>query len=158
MTDAPETIWADKEFGCADWDAGTFCTVDDGSTSYTRTDHSQALIAAAYEAAWKGVKKHSDQARKKLAEAGTREVHDIWGAIVSHLDLEEEKICALTPADAQAALDKLIADAERRGMERAACEMDLAAHVMSHYGSALEVETYQSAASGIRAAMEDKKP
>jgi hypothetical protein len=31
-----------------------------------------------------------------------------------------EKIFSLTPADAQAALDKLIADAERRGMERAA--------------------------------------
>jgi hypothetical protein len=47
MTDAPKTIFANKEFGSDDWDAGTFCTVDDGSVPYTRTDHSQALIAAA---------------------------------------------------------------------------------------------------------------
>ena len=44
MTDAPEKIWADKEFGYDDWDAGTFCTVSDGGTEYTRTDISDALI------------------------------------------------------------------------------------------------------------------
>ena len=44
MTDAPEKIWADKEFGSDDWDAGTFCTVSDGGTEYTRTDIADALI------------------------------------------------------------------------------------------------------------------
>tara|TARA_R110000764_G_scaffold4541_24_gene18649 strand:+ start:3716 stop:4054 length:339 start_codon:yes stop_codon:yes gene_type:complete len=42
MTDAPEKIWADKEFGYNDWDAGTFCTVSDGGTEYTRTDIADA--------------------------------------------------------------------------------------------------------------------
>jgi hypothetical protein len=64
----------------------------------TRTDHSQALIAAAYEAA--------------VSAAYTG---DDW-----HDRDIEPSIRELTPADAQAALDKLIADAERRGMERAA--------------------------------------
>jgi hypothetical protein len=69
----------------------------------TRTDHSQALIAAAYEAAAGAV----------IVPVGPR--------IASTLGLQSrEKIFSLTPADAQAALDKLIADAERRGMERAA--------------------------------------
>ena len=44
MTDAPENIWADKEFGSDDWDAGTFCTVSDGGTEYTRTDVTDARI------------------------------------------------------------------------------------------------------------------
>jgi chromosome segregation ATPase len=44
MTDAPEKIFADKEFGHNDWDAGTFCTVNDGGTEYTRTDISQDKI------------------------------------------------------------------------------------------------------------------
>jgi hypothetical protein len=45
MIDAPETIFADKEFGHNDWDAGTFCTVSDGGTEYTRADVAQARIA-----------------------------------------------------------------------------------------------------------------
>jgi hypothetical protein len=140
MTDAPETIWA------AQHPYGTIEAVDTeclGTTKYTRTDHSQALIAAAYEAAGKYLNEQSKGYPDNIKWC----VQDDATAVLD-----------LTPANAQAALDKLIADAERRGMERAACEMDLAAHVMSHYGSALEVETYQSAASGIRAAMEDKKP
>ena len=42
MTNAPETIFADKEFGHNDWDAGTFCTVNDGGTEYTRAAVAQA--------------------------------------------------------------------------------------------------------------------
>jgi hypothetical protein len=44
MTDVPEKIWACKEFGSDDWDAGTFCTVSDGGTEYTRTDVTDARI------------------------------------------------------------------------------------------------------------------
>tara|TARA_R110000782_G_scaffold21685_13_gene58119 strand:+ start:1398 stop:1706 length:309 start_codon:yes stop_codon:yes gene_type:complete len=43
-TDAPEKIWANKEFGSDDWDAGTFCTTDDGGTEYTRADVADARI------------------------------------------------------------------------------------------------------------------
>lgn len=35
--------------------------------------------------------------------------------------------------------------------ERAAAEMDLAAHIMSHHGTTLEEKTYQNAAKDIRA-------
>jgi peroxiredoxin family protein len=123
MTDAPETIFANKESGSADWDAGTFCTVDDGGTSFTLTDHSQALIASAYEAAAVALRLHCwpedgtydpanlHETEMQSAERGTVE----YGSLM---------IRELIPADAQATLDKLIADAERRGMECAACEME----------------------------------
>ena len=54
MTDVPEKIWACKEFGSDDWDAGTFCTVSDGGTEYTRTDVTDARIKE-LEAALKDV-------------------------------------------------------------------------------------------------------
>jgi hypothetical protein len=110
MTDAPETIWAlaDRR---KHWQENP---PQDGQhtwhwTEYTRTDHSQALIAAAYEAAGEYLNMQSSGYPDGVAWA----VQDDATAIVG-----------LTPSDAKAALDKLIADAERRGMERAACEME----------------------------------
>ena len=44
MTDAPEKIWADKDFRYDWWETGTFCTVSDGGTEYTRTDVTDARI------------------------------------------------------------------------------------------------------------------
>ncbi|MFG6591304.1 hypothetical protein [Sulfitobacter sp. 1A12157] len=35
---APERIWAAAEAGSDDFDAGTFCTVDDGGVPYVRAD------------------------------------------------------------------------------------------------------------------------
>jgi hypothetical protein len=58
-----------------------------------------------------------------------------------------EKIFSLTPADAQAALDKLIADAERRGMERAA-------KIVSYQG--LPYDFIGCAMDAIHAEMEPK--
>lgn len=40
---APERIWAAKDRKADVWDAGTFCSVDDGGTEYVRAD----LLAAA---------------------------------------------------------------------------------------------------------------
>jgi hypothetical protein len=96
MTDAPETItkihW---RYHPEDMD----CIGDAmENVQYTRTDHSQALIAAAYEAAVSAAYTGDDWPDRDI----------------------EPSIRELTPADAQAALDTLIADAERRGMERAA--------------------------------------
>jgi hypothetical protein len=102
MSDAPETIWAlyAPEVG-EDHPQCTIVAGDEpiyGAMQYTRTDHSQALIAAAYEAAVSAAYTGDDWPDRDI----------------------EPSIRELTPADAQAALDKLIADAERRGMERAA--------------------------------------
>jgi hypothetical protein len=138
MTDAPETIWANKEFGCDDWDAGTFCTVDDGSTSYTRTDHSQALIAAAYEAAGKYLNEQSKLYPDNVAWA----VRD-----------DGAEILGFAPDDANAALDRLIADAERRGMERAA-ELVEPKTPRSDWTEYARISAVK--ARLIRAAMEDK--
>jgi hypothetical protein len=101
MSDAPETIWA-----LYTPEVGFIVASDepiDVAVQYTRADHSQALIAAAYEAAGE----HLNWQWYPDEVAGA--VRDGAKAILQ-----------LTPADAQAALDKLIADAERRGMERAA--------------------------------------
>jgi hypothetical protein len=110
MSDAPETIWAlyAPEVG-EDHPQCTIVAGDEpiyGAMQYTRTDHSQALIAAAYEAA-------SLRAWKTASIIG-------FGPSVAEIYALVDGLKALTPADAKAALDKLIADAERRGMERAA--------------------------------------
>lgn len=56
-----------------------------------------------------------------------------------------------TPADAQSALNRIRQQAADEALERAASEMELAAHIMSHSGNAIEVRTYQNAAKNIRA-------
>ena len=45
-TDAPEKIWADNSclIRLGRWHAGTFCTVSDGGTEYTRADVADARI------------------------------------------------------------------------------------------------------------------
>jgi hypothetical protein len=155
MTDAPETIWAlyAPEVG-EDHPQCTIVAGDEpiyGAMQYTRTDHSQALVAAAYEAAGEHLnwQWYPDEVAWAVRGGAT-------------------EIVALTPADAQAALDRLIADAERRGMERAA---EICTGIIKNYnvmkpdGTTYESLKVQKAAKGmvslaredIRAAMEDKR-
>jgi hypothetical protein len=146
MSDAPETIWAMAGMAgkWSDAHATNNKPVTNTLTApfvfkYTRTDHSQALIAAAYEAA--------------VSAAYTG---DDW-----HDRDIEPSIRELTPADAQAALDKLIADAERRGMERAA---KIAGGQWRFWGSITELNRHgpnndaiTRAIDAIRAEMGDKR-
>ena len=124
----------------------------------TRTDHSQALIAAAYEAAAKVC--------EAPIECGCSACNGRHDEARISLDFAGENVRALTPANAQAALDKLIADAERRGMERAAemvtsYEVDVAkwnTQTPPGCSKVCGVVACETVASAIRAAMEDKKP
>ena len=50
---APDYIWAMREVGSDDMDAGTFCSVDDGGTKYIRSDLAEARVALAVEAAYR---------------------------------------------------------------------------------------------------------
>ena len=50
---APDYIWAMREVGSDDMDAGTFCSVDDGGTKYIRSDLAQSQIKAAEAAAYR---------------------------------------------------------------------------------------------------------
>jgi hypothetical protein len=119
----------------------------------TRTDHSQALIAAAYEAAGKYLNALSQAYPDNIKWC----VQDDATAVLD-----------LTPADAKAAYDKAIADAERRGMERAA---EICTGIIKNYnvmkpdGTTYESLKVQKAAKGmvslaredIETAMEDKR-
>jgi hypothetical protein len=120
MSDAPETIWAGTASGSTvgvDWSVAKAFTMD---IEYTRTDHSQALIAAAYEAAEAACTYVIKNYNVMKPDGTTYESLKVQKAATGMVSLAREDIRELTPADAQAALDKLIADAERRGMERAA--------------------------------------
>ena len=78
MTDAPEKIWADKEFGYDDWDAGTFCTVSDGGTEYIRYDKHTGYLAdirAAYGESCERIKELEEVLKDVLCaalKAGTK--------------------------------------------------------------------------------------
>jgi hypothetical protein len=166
MTDAPETMpdtlaaWRFHAANRDEWlEGGWSLEHDCKATSYTRTDHSQALIAAAYEAAAKVC--------EAPIECGCSACNGRHDEARISLDFAGENVRALTPADAKAALDKLIADAERRGMERAAviCTGIIKNYdVMKPNGTTYESLNVQKAAKGmvslaradIRAAMEDK--
>jgi hypothetical protein len=139
MSDAPETIWAMAGMAgkWSDAHATNNKPVTNTLTApfvfkYTRTDHSQALIAAAYEAAGKYLNALSQAYPDNIKWC----VQDDATAVLD-----------LTPADAKAAYDKAIADAERRGMERAAV-------IVSRQG--LPYDFIGCAIDAIRAAMEPK--
>jgi len=95
------------------------------ATEYTRHDISQALVAAAYEAAADVV--GADASR--FNEAATKDIpypnscHYTGRAV--QCDAAAKIVRALTPADAQAHLDRMIAEAEARGAEaeRAECQV-----------------------------------
>ena len=93
MTDAPERIWANP---------GMPGYVDDGpmpdvyDIEYTRTDHSQALVAAAYKHAADVVGDHE--------------------GVTFGID-------ALTPDDARSALDRIVQERVNEALERAAKAM-----------------------------------
>lgn len=76
---------------------------------------------------------------------------NVWGE--TKPDLCRVKIAGkYTRADLHA--DAVEAAEQRgyaRGIEAAETEMDTAAHIMSHYGSTMEVQCYQNAAKNIRA-------
>lgn len=48
---APDYIWAMRELGSDDMDAGTFCSFDDGGTKYIRSDLADARVALAIQQA-----------------------------------------------------------------------------------------------------------
>ena len=83
MTDAPEKIWADKEFGYNDWDAGTFCTVSDGGTEYTRTDVAEARI--------KELERELGHCIYELDRDGSRKPHRVRRAAFSRAVLKGEE-------------------------------------------------------------------
>jgi hypothetical protein len=127
MSDAPETMpetlaaWRFHAANRDEWlEGGWSLEHDRKATSYTRTDHSQALIAAAYEAAEAACTYVIKNYNVMKPDGTTYESLKVQKAATGMVSLAREDIRELTPADAQAALDKLIADAERRGMERAA--------------------------------------
>jgi hypothetical protein len=107
MTDAsrtPDRIWAWRFHQSAQNYAltgGWHDQPDDGDNEYIREDISLAREAAAYEAA-----------------ANEVDCGQCGGTCANHSNCHSKDaaiIRALTPADAQAALDRLIAEAEERG-------------------------------------------
>lgn len=104
---APEQIWAWEYHPASMKDAseGGWYSGDErapsSATSYTRTDVTNAMVAAAYE---------------KAADA----VEDIDG--YDEIDGEHPMVTmirALTPTDAKSALDRLIAEAVKEALEKA---------------------------------------
>ena len=70
-------------------------------------------FAAGVEAAANSVKRHSDIARGKMSASYGQQDASIlgeWSAIVSHLDIEQDAIRALTPPDATAAAARVLLD------------------------------------------------
>ena len=68
-------------------------------------------FAAGVEAAANSVKRHSDIARGKMSASYGQQDASIlgeWSAIVSHLDIEQDAIRALTPPDATAAAARVL--------------------------------------------------
>jgi hypothetical protein len=151
MTDAPEAKWLTPNGGLPTGNGWTKSQL----VEWTRTDHSQALIAAA---------------ERRGMERAACEM-ELAAHIMSHRGLATEletyqraarAIRALTPADAQAAYDKAIADAERRGMERAAeiaraiFDEDTEGQSSSDPVIADRLDYLGQVPSAIRAAMEEK--
>lgn len=62
---APDYIWAMRELGSDDMDAGTFCSVDDGGTKYIREDVVEALLRQARNEALEGAARMADSARSR---------------------------------------------------------------------------------------------
>jgi hypothetical protein len=155
MSDAPETILATGTGDSGSWNASsaTFRGAPP-ETSYTRTDHSQALIAAAYEAAEAACTYVIKNYNVMKPDGTTYESLKVQKAATGMVSLAREDIRELTPADAQAALDKLIADAERRGMERAAVIVEPNNHRNDRPSESAQLLAFMSRL--IRAEMEPK--
>ena len=113
MTKAPERLWAKYSDQHADGMRGLFITAEpeDGYSEFIRTDLSDALIAAAYEAA----AENGPNLGARTNEPGLRFI--IKQFYMEHFvpaeaqRLADEYIRALTPADARAALERV---AQRR--------------------------------------------
>jgi hypothetical protein len=94
MTDAPEKIWAYKEFFSDDWDAGTFCTVNDGGTAYTRTD----VVDAEYERGFGDGCRHiqedyeaGEQLDLRAAQARIKELERELGHCIYEIDRSDSR-------------------------------------------------------------------
>lgn len=110
MSDAPERIWAgpdeDKGWGLLRrgedvfWEDPENSTPEDrsGLSEYVRADLSNALVAAAYAAAVDACGDYPRVAPDR----------DRWEPYDEQIEYSQECIRALTPADAQAALDALV--------------------------------------------------
>lgn len=105
MSDMPERIWVNQKN--LPWvDPWPEQQITDTDVEYIRLDVAQAMVAAAYEAA------------AKYASGYAQGFADPW--VVKHFGLVSGDIRALTPADAQAALDRRDRKMRAEGMREAA--------------------------------------
>ena len=108
MSEAPERIWVQTDhisdhLALDRWHVKPDAEEAGRFTEYVRADHNAALVAAAYQAAGDAV---NEADSLELATKGTGDI--------------DARIRALTPADAQAALDALIQKAVAEERERCA--------------------------------------
>lgn len=66
MTDAPSTIWASRDREADTWDAGTFCSSNDGGMPYVRRDD---LVEIATQNALNLIESNDDQKFRDAIQA-----------------------------------------------------------------------------------------
>ena len=146
----PKRIWAIEYRGEAVPRSGEWVAeqsdAPEGANSYTLTSEAEAMVAAVL---------------REASGVAFDTVFDEMNAVFARNT--QRRILALIPQPASVALDKLIAEAEARGLERAAqwhddqiTEMQLGADMTSkHLDEA--IADHQEAAAAIRAANGEAK-
>lgn len=119
MNKAPEQIWVYSYDDKFDGDCDVLQEHCCDGTQYTNTDVSQAMVAAAYEAALSvgGMHIGFNSEGEPDGSYCTVEPNDPIGM---SLWIKAERIRALTPTDAKAALDRIVQEAVKEALEKAA--------------------------------------
>jgi len=98
-TEAPERVWVEPYWPADNWGHCSDGKVGDDDEPFIREDVANALVAAAYDAAGSWIAPHPDHPMSDWTER-------------AHVNASLARMVrALTPADARAALDSLIAEA-----------------------------------------------
>lgn len=114
---AQEKIWVDDCSKCNGSLASGTKPAFTNATEYTRHDISQALVAAAYEDVQRW---HAFQASSAKAALDGHITETLAARLQASVDIHKSSASRhrnLTPANAQAHLDRMIAEAEARGAE-----------------------------------------